>query len=107
MQSRLRERDTSDWLRVLLLNGVPAGPVNDIAEVLTNEYAVERRLVRSILNSDDIPVPTVSNPVEFSDTPVRYERSPPALGEHTDEVLQEWLGYSDAKIRSLRQDGVI
>ncbi|NQV87304.1 MAG: CoA transferase, partial [Woeseiaceae bacterium] len=107
MQSRLRERDTNDWLSALRLNGVPAGPVNDIAEVLTNEYAQERKLVRTILNGDEVPVPTVSNPVEFSVTPVRYERSPPALGEHTEEVLREWLGYSDDKIRSLRQDEVI
>ena len=107
LQSKLLERDTSEWLALLLKQGVPAGPVNDIAEVLTNRHAVERQLVRQISRNDNTTVPTVSNPVEFSDTPVRYERVPPALGEHTDEVLREWLGYSEAKIELLRRNAVI
>jgi len=49
----------------------------------------------------------VSNPVDFTSTPVRYERAPPLLGEHTNEVLQDWLGYSDAQIEALRQSEVI
>jgi crotonobetainyl-CoA:carnitine CoA-transferase CaiB-like acyl-CoA transferase len=107
LQSQLRTRGTSEWLALLLEHGVPAGPVNDIAEVLTNQHARERKLVRPITGKNDTLVPTVSNPVAFSDTPVRYEHAPPALGQHTDEVLQEWLGYSEARIESLRNNAVI
>ena len=87
--------------------GVPAGPINDIGEVLTNEHAVERQLVRHVRNSNDDAVPLVANPVDFSATPVCYQRAPPLLGEHTNEVLREWLGYSDAQIQGLRKDDVI
>jgi len=107
LQSRLRERESSEWLALLLEQGVPAGPVNDIAEVLSNQHARERNLVRHIRNSENISVPTVSNPVEFAETPVCYEHAPPALGEHTNEVLREWLGYSDARIEALRKNAVI
>ena len=86
---------------------MPAGPINDIAEVLTNDHAIERKLVRSIENSNAEAVPQVSNPVEFSATPVCYRKAPPFLGEHTKEVLSEWLGYSDAEIETLRQSEVI
>jgi len=107
LQSRLKERESSEWLALLLEQGVPAGPVNDIAEVLSNQHARERNLVRQIRNSENISVPTVSNPVEFAETPVCYEHAPPALGEHTNEVLREWLGYSDARIDALRKNAVI
>jgi len=107
LQSRLKERESSEWLALLLKQGVPAGPVNDIAEVLSNQHARERNLVRHIRNSENISVPTVSNPVEFAETPVCYEHAPPALGEHTNEVLREWLGYSDARIEALRKNAVI
>jgi crotonobetainyl-CoA:carnitine CoA-transferase CaiB-like acyl-CoA transferase len=104
---KFRERKTQDWLEVLLEHGVPAGPVNDIAAVLSNDYAREKGLVREMQNSSDVSVPVVSNPVTFSETPVRYQKAPPLLGEHTIEVLQENLGYSDAEIASLRQDKII
>jgi crotonobetainyl-CoA:carnitine CoA-transferase CaiB-like acyl-CoA transferase len=34
----------------------------------------------------------IANPVRFSETPASYRRRPPALGEHTEDVLREWLG---------------
>jgi crotonobetainyl-CoA:carnitine CoA-transferase CaiB-like acyl-CoA transferase len=107
LATKFLERTTGDWLERLLSQGVPAGPINDIDEVLTNDYAREKGLVREIRNAHDVPVPLVSNPVQFSATPVCYEKAPPLLGEHTDEVLRERLGYSDAEIASLRKDEVI
>ena len=104
LEEEFRKRDTDDCLDALHAHGVPAGPVNDIAEVLTNEHAKERNLVRYLEDSAGQPVPTVANPVAFEDTPVCYTNPPPSLGEHTNEVLREWLGYSDAKIQSLNQD---
>ena len=107
LEEKFRKRNTNDCLDALHAHGVPAGPVNDIAEVLTNEHAKERNLVRYIQDSAGQSVPSVSNPVEFEDTPVCYKKAPPSLGEHTNEVLREWLGYSDAQIQSLNQDEAI
>jgi crotonobetainyl-CoA:carnitine CoA-transferase CaiB-like acyl-CoA transferase len=107
LESRFLERTTDDWLERLRIQGVPAGPVNDIGEVLTNDYAQEKGLVREIRNGNDDSVPSVSNPVNFGSTPVCYEKAPPLLGEHTIEVLQERLGYSDAEIEVLRKNEVI
>jgi len=101
------ERTTEDWLERLLSGGVPAGPINDIGEVLTNDYAREKGLVRQVPNGNDVSVPLVANPVKFSGTPVCYEKAPPLLGEHTVEVLRGRLGYSDAEIASLRKNEVI
>jgi crotonobetainyl-CoA:carnitine CoA-transferase CaiB-like acyl-CoA transferase len=107
LSAKLLQKNSGDWLELLRVHGVPAGAVNSVADVLSNDHAKERNLVREIRNSNDVPVPTVSNPVDFDRTPVEYQKAPPLLGEQTDEVLREWLGYSVAKIETLRQDEVI
>lgn len=103
----LQRQTTAYWLEIFAESGIPAGPINDIGEVLTNDYATERQLVRFLENGAGDSVPTVSNPVSFADTPVEYASAPPLLGEHTDEVLREWLGYSADKLAKLREDSAI
>jgi len=105
--NHLRQQTTVHWLSVFAKAGIPAGPINDVGEVLTNDYARERQLVRHLENAAGDSVPTVSNPVSFTGTPVTYESAPPLLGEHTDEVLSEWLGYSADKLAELRKDSAI
>ena len=104
---RLRQDTTAHWLEELARRRVPAGPINDIGEVLDNDFAKERELVRPVRNGAGHDVPLVANPVDFSATPVAYERAPPLLGEHTGEVLHEWLGYSAETIEALRNKAAI
>ncbi len=52
-------------------------------------------------------LPTVANPIRFSVTPVEYNMAPPLLGQHTDEILSECLGYSAQAISGLRESGVV
>lgn len=107
LQEKLLANTTGFWLAAFADNGVPAGPINNIQEVLSNAHARERELVRHFPNAAGDSVPTVSNPVAFDSTPVRYDRAPPLLGEHTDEVLRDWLGYSADIIAELRSDAAI
>tara|TARA_B100001059_G_C17788897_1_gene558886 strand:- start:524 stop:1723 length:1200 start_codon:yes stop_codon:yes gene_type:complete len=107
LQKRFLNDSAKNWLAKLLECKVPAGPVNDIKEVLTNEYAVEKNLVKHIKSTSGYEIPLVSNPVCFEHTPVEYKLAPPLLGEHTDKILNEWLGYSDSKVNSLKKSGVI
>ncbi|MGQ3040160.1 MAG: CaiB/BaiF CoA transferase family protein [Brevundimonas sp.] len=68
--------------------GVPCGPVNTIDQVFEEPQAVHRGLVVEQTRGDlDGVVKTVASPIRMSRTPVVYDRPPPALGEHTDEVL--------------------
>lgn len=68
--------------------GVPCGPVNTIDQVFDEPQAQHRGLEVEQTRADlDRPVKTVASPIRMSRTPVRYDLPPPALGEHTDEVL--------------------
>jgi crotonobetainyl-CoA:carnitine CoA-transferase CaiB-like acyl-CoA transferase len=91
----LREKPTGTWLAAFAERRVGG------------EYARERALVRKIDNGAGHPVPFVGNPVAFDTTPVTYDRAPPLLGEHTEEVLREWLGYSATQIDALRKKAAI
>ena len=107
IQERLNTNTTEHWLDAFSAVRVPAGPINDIGDVLNGAHARERQLVRYMENAAGDEVPVVANPVDLGDTPVEYARTPPLLGEHTDEVLREWLGYSAEQIDELRSRSAI
>jgi crotonobetainyl-CoA:carnitine CoA-transferase CaiB-like acyl-CoA transferase len=68
--------------------GVPCGPVNTIDQVFDEPQARHRGLEVTQARGDlAAPVRTVASPIRMSLTPVTYDRAPPALGEHTNEVL--------------------
>jgi crotonobetainyl-CoA:carnitine CoA-transferase CaiB-like acyl-CoA transferase len=107
MSAALRQRHSADWLRELTEADVPCSPIADLGQVFASPYATECELVRNLDHEYTDKVPTVANPVRFSESPVSYERAPPLLGEHSNEVLIDWLGYSDAAIERLRKAGTI
>jgi crotonobetainyl-CoA:carnitine CoA-transferase CaiB-like acyl-CoA transferase len=64
-------------------------------------------LVRSLPHCLTPEVPSVTNPVHFSATPVEYRMAAPLLGEHTEEILMQRMGYSKLQVESLREQGVV
>lgn len=107
LAERFLERDTAHWIEALQAARVPVGPINDLREVLEGSYAGAREFVRTLPHPTAGRVPTVANPVVFSETPVEYRRAPPVLGQDTISVLRQELGLSEEDIDDLRQAGVI
>jgi crotonobetainyl-CoA:carnitine CoA-transferase CaiB-like acyl-CoA transferase len=97
------------WLTGLQAAGVPCGPVNDVRQVFHDPQVRHRRMQIDMRHptSRGGRVNLIGNPIRYSATPVQYRRAPPALGEHTDEVLQEILGLNEAERARLRANGVI
>ncbi|WP_414449622.1 CaiB/BaiF CoA transferase family protein [Burkholderia sp. 22PA0099] len=102
-----RERGKDAWIAALEAAGVPCGPINDLGEVFENEQVVARGLQIELPHPSGTPVKLVRNPVKMSATPPEARSAPPLLGEHTDEVLRELLGYDDAAIAALRGKGAL
>ncbi len=96
-----RTRSTEQWLKALGDADVPCGPINTIDEVLTGAFAEERGLVQTMVHPMHDALPTVANPVRFSQTPVSYRLAPPTLGQHTHEILTDWLDYTDQDFEKL------
>jgi crotonobetainyl-CoA:carnitine CoA-transferase CaiB-like acyl-CoA transferase len=91
----------------LVARGVPAGPVNTIADAFSDPFVEARNTVSRFTRDDGVEVPSVAYPGKFSETPADYRRRPPFLGEHTREVLADWLGLDDAALDGLVAKGAI
>lgn len=95
------------WTTKLGAAGIPVGPVNDIPTTLADPQIVARAMVQSVEHPVTGQIPLVGPVPKFSVTPATIHRPPPLLGEHTREVLQGWLGYSDSQLSQLSAQGVI
>ena len=85
-------RSTREWIAALESAGVPCGPINRLDEVFADPQVIARGLRIELPHAVAGTVPGVANPIRLSASPVSYRRGPPVLGEHTDEVLADWLG---------------
>lgn len=94
------------WLEKLKTTGIPAGPINSVAETVAHPQHLARGFITELEHPAVGPVKTVGNPIRLSETPVSYRLPPPTLGQHTDEVLTE-LGYSAETVANLLAKNVI
>jgi crotonobetainyl-CoA:carnitine CoA-transferase CaiB-like acyl-CoA transferase len=100
-------RATSEWLDRLRAEGVPAAPILTVDRVLADPQVRHRAMVVDMAHPVHGPLPTLGTPVKV-DGAMALEPTPPArLGQHTDEVLREVLGYTGDRIAELRKARVI
>jgi crotonobetainyl-CoA:carnitine CoA-transferase CaiB-like acyl-CoA transferase len=103
----VRARTQRDWLDALESRGVPCGPINRLDQVFADPQVIARDLRRDLPHPLAGTVPQVVAPLRFSGSPLRFDRPPPLLGEHTEQVLTERLGMDAARLRALEASGVI
>ncbi len=107
MRPVLKQHDRSWWQQACEERGVPAGPINSIADSFSDEQIRARGLQLSQPHPLAGATPGVGNPIQFSDTPVSYSSAPPLLGQHTVDVLQDKLQLERAEIDQLAQQGIV
>jgi crotonobetainyl-CoA:carnitine CoA-transferase CaiB-like acyl-CoA transferase len=100
--------DTADsWIAKLQAVGVPCGRINSVAEALADEQTEARAMIETVVHPTIGDLKLVGMPYKFSGTPASVRRPPPTLGEHTEEILRDELGFDAAAIEVLRRDKVI
>ena len=92
LQGALMRRGAEEWVGILNAAGISSGPLNDFGAARADPQLNHRGMWQEMPHPRAGTMPFVANPVRFSETPVAYGRVPPRLGEHTEEVLAEWLG---------------
>ena len=85
----LRDRTVAECQALFDAAGVPASPINNLAQVFADPQVIARGLVREVAGPGGRPVRVIANPIRMSRTPPRSDRPPPRLGEHSEEVLAE------------------
>lgn len=101
-----RTRSTQTWVSTLENLGVPCGPINTVDQVYQDPQVQARHLKFEMQHPRAGAIPLIANPIRMSQTPVQYRHVPPAIGQHTQEVLSQVLGLSADELTALTQQGV-
>jgi crotonobetainyl-CoA:carnitine CoA-transferase CaiB-like acyl-CoA transferase len=106
----MKQHPTTWWVDRLEELKIGCGPINTLQQVFADPHVQARGVVVEMPHAS-LPqgetVKVIANPVRLSETPADYRLPPPLLGQHTDEVLKQALGFDDAKLEALRGKGVI
>jgi crotonobetainyl-CoA:carnitine CoA-transferase CaiB-like acyl-CoA transferase len=103
----MKTRTTAEWVAAFEADAVPCGPINTIAQMFEDPQVLARGLQIGLTREDGVQMPGVANPIQFSETPVEYEKAPPRLGDRTTAVLTKVLGLTDSEIAALKVSGAI
>lgn len=106
LEERLAADDAAEWITRLNRQGVPSGPINDMAEVFADPQVRAREMYVELPHPEIGVLKTTGVPVKLSETPGGVRVGPPGLGADTDAVLAAH-GFSRDEIAALRADGVV
>jgi formyl-CoA transferase len=101
-----QKHDKLDVMKTLNKLNVPCGPIMSLKELMEDSSLVSRGMVVDVEHPQRGTFRTVGCPLQLSDSPVEVKTSP-GLGEHTDEILEEVVGYGGAEITKAREEGAI
>jgi crotonobetainyl-CoA:carnitine CoA-transferase CaiB-like acyl-CoA transferase len=107
LADRLRARTRQDWVRDLKAGGVPCGSVREVSEVLADPHLDARGMIETIDHVSAGAIRLLGVPIKLSNTPGGVRLPPPALGQHTDQILHDDCGLSTAEIDRLRAGKVV
>ena len=106
LQETFRSHPREYWLSRLDTNDIPNAPINTIEEVFEDPQVKHMAIPKQIHHPKMGTTNLVGSPINLSDTPAKFFRPAPLLGEHTEEVLER-LGYNQKTINEFRESGVI
>lgn len=107
IKERLSRRSSHEWIATLQARGVPCGRIQSVGEVCDHPQVRARDMVVELDHPTIGPLRVTGIPIKLSDTPGTVRTPPPLLGEHTTQVLTEWLRMDTAAVDALRMDRII
>jgi crotonobetainyl-CoA:carnitine CoA-transferase CaiB-like acyl-CoA transferase len=102
VQAWMEVRTTGEIVSILEQHSIPCGPVLDIPALVKDPQFQANQTVVQVEYPGLGPVPVLAPPIRLSGDATPRRGRPPRLGEHTQEVLSEWLGLSPGDIETLR-----
>jgi crotonobetainyl-CoA:carnitine CoA-transferase CaiB-like acyl-CoA transferase len=102
----LKTKPRGEWLKLFARNGIPAGPIYRVDEVVEDPHFRDRSLFYHI-EREGVSLPQVGLGIHVDGVAAGYFSPPPRLGEHNEEILTSVLGYDQDRISRLRAAGAI
>ena len=107
LEEKMRRKTLAEWLTIFEQAGIPCGPILDLKEVFNDANIAARQLLLPVQHPIEGRVDLLGFPYKLSETPPQNRCYPPLLGEHTAEILSEWLGFAPDRLQQLQSDQVI
>ena len=107
MEPVMLEKTTEEWLDILRSVGIPCGKIQSVGEICEDPQVLARDMVVKVDHPKAGTLRVTGVPIKLSDTPGAVTLPPPLLGEHTPQVLTEWLHLSTTEVDRLRQAGAL
>jgi crotonobetainyl-CoA:carnitine CoA-transferase CaiB-like acyl-CoA transferase len=97
----------ASWIEKLKAAGIPCGLINTVAQALAAPQTAARAMIETVTHSTAGEIKMLGIPMKFSGTPASVRAAPPTLGQHSDEILRDMLGYDAVRVAALRAKQVI
>ena len=107
LEGKMRTKNRDEWLQIFEEASLPCGPILSIEDVLQAPHLKAREMCLEIEHPVAGTIKQLGFPYKFSLTPAQINLSPPLLGEHNEEILSQYLGYSHDEIETLKKEKVI
>ncbi len=109
LHERFIQKTCEEWIAILDRHDVPNSPVLNVLDVLNHQVTRERNLLQPQITVDGRKVEVSRQPVVFGTElpPVKSVPRSPLLGEHSEDVLRDWLSESEQGIETLKREGVV
>ena len=101
MQAELLKEPSDYWLNRLEAESVPCARVNNLEQAINDEQINYRNMMVDVPHPAGGSAKVPGNPIKLSSVESEEFLAPPLLGEHTKEVLMEWLGYSEEELKEM------
>lgn len=92
LNPRFQQQNQAHWLERLTAAGVPCAPIRNVAQVVEDPHLASREMLHQMQDADGQPFLTTGSPLRMNDQSPPLSPHAPALGEHTQAVLADWLG---------------
>ena len=106
IQATLIRQGRAHWLSLFAEARIPAGPINNLDEVIRDQTLSERGLFYSV-QQGNVSVPQVGLGIQFDGNNRTFRKAPPRLGEDTRAVFNSWLGWGEDQLSALNAAGVL
>lgn len=107
LEKKISAGESDEWISKFREVGIPCGRVNTMDRVFSHPQIKPRNMVVEVDHPTAEKLKLIGVPVKYSETPGAVRLPPPLLGQHTNEILADLLGYSKQNIEQFRSEGVI
>lgn len=103
----MAQKTCDEWVDLFVGAAIPCGPVNNMEGLFHDPQVLHRGMIAEVPHETIGTLRLTGVPIKYSETPASIRLPPPLLGQHTEEILTEVLGYTPEQIDALRQAGAV